>query len=172
LKLSFEDRSFIESATAERENTLLSVRCEYLTIDQFAAMHNVSPEIVVKWIMRGKLRHIKKDDKQEWLIPAIERTPSDTYIHVEYTWDKLPQSMLSKYPTFIMFNNLRISQNENNEGVFTCKLYDSETHADLDIDLPIQEVESLEYDFISSGNVEVNEAIYQYIPLIERAAYT
>lgn len=51
-----EDGTCISEMTISLERTLFKVECDYMTIEEFAKIQEVTPQSVHKWIQRGRLR--------------------------------------------------------------------------------------------------------------------
>jgi excisionase family DNA binding protein len=77
----------ISGMTAPVEHTLITVECDYLTVEQYASMLGIEPVTVRQWIRRGKLRHAKKNGR-DWLIPNTEDKPRRGFTSVQYIVEK------------------------------------------------------------------------------------
>jgi len=98
---------------------LLEVKCDYLTVEEYASSLGVKDITVRQWIRRGKLRHAKKFGNT-WLIPAICKRPSRGFKEVLYEWDYLPDELINKFPILAGASSIFIEQDENNKSNFLC----------------------------------------------------
>lgn len=71
----------ISGLTSTVEHTLITVECDYLTVEQYDSMLGIEPVTVRQWIRRGKLRHAKKNGR-DWLIPDTEDKPQRGFTSV------------------------------------------------------------------------------------------
>lgn len=146
------------------ENVLLSIKCNYLTVDEYAKIQNVSPITVRQWIRRGKLRHAKKNGR-DWIIPSLEKKPNRGYTPVTYEWEEaLPESILEEFPFLRSFNTIDISQDFNKE--YVCYLKNYKTKTDLTFKMSRSEIEALELALISYGKTMIEEPIAWFMPTI------
>jgi len=153
--------------TVEEEHKLLSMKCDYLTVEQYAKMQNVSPITVRQWIRHGKLRYAKKNG-YEWLIPSLENKPPRGYQHVTYIWEELNQEILDQFPFLSMCKSIFIYQDEKVKSKYICRLEKCISASNIDMELTRLEVEQLEFMLISSGQVQLGMIPVQYVPHIER----
>lgn len=146
------------------EHTLLNIECEYLTIDQFANLHEVDAKTVNQWISRGKLRYAKKAG-QDWLIPETEDKPSRRYKNVHYLVKFDKQITSNDFPTLALVDSVFIHQDDTDKKKYTASFMNYKSGYRSLIDLSKDEAERLEFIIIESGKAEIGSAI-QYVPYI------
>ncbi|HPR94455.1 MAG TPA: helix-turn-helix domain-containing protein [Syntrophomonadaceae bacterium] len=98
--------------TSTVEHTLITVECDYLTVEKYAAMHNVEPVTVRQWIRRGKLRHAKKNGR-DWLIPDTEDKPRRGFTSVQYVVENGEHIESDEFPLLAVSESIFIVQNED-----------------------------------------------------------
>ncbi|OQB30333.1 MAG: Helix-turn-helix domain protein [Bacteroidetes bacterium ADurb.Bin174] len=154
----------ISSMTSTVEHTLIKVECDYLTVEQYAAMHEVEPVTVRQWIRRGKLRHAKKNGR-DWLIPDTEDKPRRGFTSVLYIVENEAHIESDEFPMLSACDLITILQDQNNKNKFICYLDDSKNKFNSKLELTRSEVERLEHTIIESGKTRVGGNI-QFIPNI------
>lgn len=107
------------SMTLSQQTTLISVKCDYFTLKEYADYYKVSETTVRKWIEKGKIRKVKKDG-DDWLIPSIKDKPKRGFKNVTYTWEKLPESTLAIFPLLKDHNELHIYQDNEDRSKYNC----------------------------------------------------
>jgi hypothetical protein len=152
------------SMNTEIDNTLLTVECDYLSIDQYASMLSVKPEKVMEWIQRGKLRNAKKIGP-EWLIPDIEDKPKRSFDSVQYLIETDDRIHSDEFPLLSACNSITILDDPDDKKNFICILRNKKTSFHIKFELARSEVERLEYAIIESGLARINGSI-QYKPYI------
>jgi hypothetical protein len=162
--IEVDEEGAMSSMTITDEHKLISVSCDYLTVEQYAIMQSVTPITVRQWIRRGKLRHAKKNGR-DWLIPSLEEKPSRGYESVQYTWDEIPQDTLEEFPFLKMYTSLFIYQDENDKTKYICILENYKAKLRLKMEFTRQEIEKLELALISTGKVDTGTRI-QFVPNI------
>lgn len=65
---------------------LIRMECRYLTIEEYARIHDCSPSTVNIWIRRGKIRSATKFG-QKWMIPDMAEPLKRGYQPATYEWD-------------------------------------------------------------------------------------
>jgi len=152
--------------TSTVEHTLIKVECDYLTVEQYAALHEVEPVTVRQWIRRGKLRHAKKNGR-DWLIPDTEDKPRRGFTSVQYIVENEAHIESDEFPMLSASDLITILQDQDNKNKFICYLNDSKNKFNSKLELTRSEVERLEHTIIESGKARVEGSI-QYIPHINR----
>ena len=156
----------ISSMTSTVEHTLITVECDYLTVEQYAAMHGVEPVTVRQWIRRGKLRHAKKNGR-DWLIPDTEEKPRRGFTSVQYIVENEAYIESEEFPLLSASGQITILQDHENKNKFLCFFDDYKNKFKSKLELTRSEVERLEHTIIESGKARVEGSI-QYIPHINR----
>ncbi|MGE5474532.1 MAG: helix-turn-helix domain-containing protein [Ignavibacteriales bacterium] len=154
----------ISGMTSTVEHTLITVECDYLTVEQYASMLGIEPITVRQWIRRGKLRFAKKNGR-DWLIPNTEDKPQRGFTSVEYIVEKEAQIESDEFPLLSACDSIFILQDQNNKSKFVCYLNNYKTKFNSKLELTRSEVERLEHTIIESGKVRV-EGNIQYVPYI------
>ncbi|MEN3004623.1 helix-turn-helix domain-containing protein [Dehalobacterium formicoaceticum] len=150
--------------TSTVEHTLITVECDYLTVEQYAAMNNVEPVTIRQWIKRGKLGHAKKNGR-DWLIPDIEDKPRRGFTSVRYIIENDAHIESDEFPLLPVSDSITIVQDQNMKSKFICYLNNYKTKFHSILELTRTEVERLEHTIIESGKARVAANI-QYVPYI------
>lgn len=154
----------ISSMTSTVEHTLITVECDYLTVEQYASMLGIEPVTVRQWIRRGKLRHAKKNGR-DWLIPDTEDKPRRGFTSVQYIVEKEAQIESDEFPLLSACDSISILQDQDNKSKFICYLNNYKTKFHSKLELTRSEVERLEHTIIESGKARAEGSI-QYVPYI------
>ena len=154
----------ISTMTTTIEHTLISIECDYLTVEQYASMLGVEPVTVRQWIRRGKLRYAKKTGR-DWLIPNIEDKPERGFSSVQYIVEKESEIMSDEFPLLAASDSITILQDQDKKSKFICYLNNYKTKFHSKLELTRSEVERLEHTIIESGKARV-ECSIQYVPNI------
>lgn len=154
----------ISSMTSTVEHTLITVECDYLTVEQYASMLGIEPVTVRQWIRRGKLRHAKKNGR-DWLIPNTEDKPRRGFTCVQYIVEKEAQIESDEFPLLSACDSISIFQDQDNKRKFICYLNNYKTKFKSKLELTRSEVERLEHTIIDSGKARV-EGNIQFVPNI------
>jgi len=152
----------ISTMTSTVEHTLIRVECDYLTVEQYAAMLDVQPVTVRQWIRRGKLRHAKKTGR-DWLIPCIEDKPGRGYDSVRYIVEDEARIESDEFPLLAVSGMITILQDQDEKSKFICYLDNHKNKFHSVLELARSEVERLEHTIIESGKARVGAHI-QYFP--------
>lgn len=154
----------ISDMTSTLEHTLITVECDYLTVEQYSSMLGIEPVTVRQWIRRGKLRHAKKNGR-DWLIPDIEDKPQRGFTSVQYIVEKEAQIESDEFLLLSACDSIFILQDQDNKSKFVCYLNNYKTEFNSKLELTRSEVERLEHTIIESGKARVAGNI-QYVPYI------
>lgn len=154
----------ISGMTSTVEHTLITVECDYLTVEQYASMLGIEPVTVRQWIRRGKLRHAKKNGR-DWLIPDTEDRPQRGFTSVQYIVEKEAKIENDEFPLLSACDSISILQDQDNKSKFVCYLNNYKTNFNGKIELTRSEVERLEHTIIESGKARV-EGNIKYVPYI------
>ena len=156
----------ISTMTSTVEHTLIAVECDYLTVEQYAAMLGIEPVTVRQWIRRGKLRHAKKTGR-DWLIPNTEDKPARGYTSVLYIVEDDARIDSDEFPLLAVSNRITIVQDQDKKSRFICYLRNQATNFQSELELTRSEVERLEHTIIESGKSRLGAHI-QYLPHVIR----
>jgi len=154
----------ISGMTSSIEHTLITVECDYLTVEQYATMLGIEPVTVRQWIRRGKLRLAKKNGR-DWLIPDTEEKPQLGFTSVQYIVENEDQIESDEFPLLSVCDSIFIIQAQDNKSKFVCYLKNYKTKFNSKLELTRSEVERLEHTIIESGKARVESNI-QYVPSI------
>lgn len=146
----------LSGTSATQEFTLLNIKCDYLSVGQFAELHNVTDTTVRQWIRRGKLRTVKKIGR-DWIIPSIAEKPTRGFKNVSYHWTFLPLEITEQFPYLKGFNNIYILQNVIEKAKFDCILGYPGSKNRKKFILEAAEREKLELVLIGNGLIEIHE---------------
>lgn len=152
--LELDEDGNISTMTASERFVLLSVKCDYLTVEQYARIHAVTATTVRQWIRRGKLRTARKTGR-DWLIPSIADKPSRGFEDVTYMWDSLPASIEAAYQFLKGYDCVYIYQDENEKSKFHCIMGYPGLKDRKKVTLSMQEREKLELALIADPAVKV-----------------
>lgn len=154
----------ISGMTSTVEHTLITVECDYLTVEQFASMLGIEPVTVRQWIRRGKLRYAKKNGR-DWLIPSTEDKPQRGFTAVQYLVENEAKIESDEFPLLSACDSISIFQDQDNKSKFICYLNNYKTKFHSELKLTRSEVERLEHTIIESGKARIEGSI-QYVPYI------
>ena len=146
----------IISMTSSEEATMISVKCDYLTVEQYAEAYDVTSTTVRQWIRRGKLRSAQKAGR-DWLIPSIADKPKRGYENVTYFWSHLPLMIRNEFPFLDGYECIYIFQDEQDKSKFNCIMGWPQSDNRTKETLETRERERLELLLISHPNVDVKE---------------
>lgn len=156
-ELEVDSDGEIISMTASEEFIFLNIKCDYLTVEQYAKDYNVTPTTVRQWIRRGKLRSAKKIGR-DWLIPSIADKPKRGFESVTYHWGMLPKTVSEEFPFLAdNFSCIYIFQDEEDKSKFHCIMGYPGSHNREKITLNTQEREKLELSLISNPAIQAEE---------------
>jgi len=158
------ENDMISSMTSTVEHTLITVESDYLTVEQYAAMHEVEPVTVRQWIRRGKLRHAKKNGR-DWLIPDTEDKPRRGFTTVQYIVEKEEHIESDEFPLLSVCEAIFICQDRDNKKQFNCYFENNKNGFNSKLELTRSEVERLEHTIIESGKTRVGLNM-QFVPYI------
>lgn len=146
----------ISGATFSVQHVLLSVKCEYLTVAEYAEMNSVTEVTVRQWIRRGKLRGAKKKGR-DWIIPSIYERPTRGFVDVIYFTRSFSNNIVDKYPFLEGFTEVAIFQNKEDKRIFDIILRNNIKDKKIRIEMNNKEREKFELELISSGLFEFTE---------------
>lgn len=154
----------ISIMTSTVEHTLITVECDYLSVEQYASMLDVEPVTVRQWIRRGKLRCAKKAGR-DWLISCVEDKPRRGFSSVQYAIEKDSEITSDEFPLLATADSITILQDQKQKSKFICYINNNKTKFHSELELTRAEVERLEHTIIESGKARV-EGNTQYVPNI------
>lgn len=148
------DEDEVSEMTSTSEFELLNVKCNYLTVNEYAKLYSVSDITVRQWIRRGKIRSAKKNGR-EWLIPELVDKPSRGFIPVQYFFnDDIPLFLIEKYLFLKNAKSMFIDKNKEDSGLYNVYIrYDDKKNPELE-KVSNKRRENLEIDLISSGVIK------------------
>lgn len=146
-----EDGKEISMMSSTLESTLLKVESEFVSIEQFAKIQEVTPLTVQTWIHKGKLRYARLNDRGEWLIPSTEDKPL----------------RIDEFPLVSASEVLSIYKDYDKKSMFKCSFRHFQNKFWQDMALTRNDVEELEYALIISGKARPSATIRR-APLLDR----
>lgn len=154
--ITFDQNGEIDSMCCSNPFILLTVKCDYLTVEQYASKYCVTTTTVRQWLRRGKIRSAKKIGRV-WLIPALADKPKRGFDGVTYTWSYMSDEIIDRFPYIEGFNELYIWQDEDNKAIYKCRLHNSLSDRNKRLELSGPDREKLELALQSSGTVEIED---------------
>ncbi|MBE6034934.1 MAG: helix-turn-helix domain-containing protein [Clostridiales bacterium] len=151
------------SMTSTQHSTMLSVKCDYFKVEEYANYYGVTTTTVRQWIRRGKLRSAKKNGR-DWIIPSIADKPKRGFESVSYNWEQLPEKILSEFPILKNYESIYIFQDEEDKSRFNCILGCLTSDNRFRVSITNQEREKLELALISLDEVTVEETNAMFLP--------
>lgn len=164
--IELDDDGCISSMSIENEHVLITQKCDYLSVDEFAKVHNVTPGTVTQWIKRGKLKNATLM-KGAWTIPSLEEKPERGYSSVQYLLKDDTHLSIEEYPLAALSESIFLYYDDKERCVI-CSFNNWKTELHEKMELEIKEAEHLEYELISSGKVKT-EGRVQFVPTIEKS---
>ena len=151
---------------------LAEVKCDYLTVEEYAEKYDVTVTAVRQWIRRGKLRSAVKAGR-DWLIPELADRPKRGYEPVFFSWEYLPENLKTEFPFLKKCFELVMMQNDENKGMFDLILRNKQGKVYDKRQMNTKEREKLELALISEPSVQANELRQDIMfePAKERRAY-
>jgi len=160
-----KDGKEISMMSSTLESTLLKVESEFVSIERFAEIQEVTPLTVQTWIHKGKLRYAKLNDSGKWLIPSTEDKPSRSYGFVQ--WTLLEPIRIEEFPLVSASEVISIYKDYDKKSMFKCSFRHFQNDFWQDMSLTRNDVEELEYALIISGKARPSATI-QRVPLLDR----
>jgi hypothetical protein len=142
------------SMTIEFEETIFNVEAKYLSLNEYASLHNLPLSKISKWIDKGYLRSIKLDKHGEYSISELECPPTGDIFMVDYRIVDVDKVILPEFPTIKFAKEIHLYQFENNSKV-TCHLWGSDEVPTFDLELTKAKAERLQYLLNHADGVEV-----------------
>jgi len=142
---------------------LLSVKSEFVEVEDFARIQEVKVETVMRWINAGKLSDAMLDGGT-WLIPSDHDKPQRWQHSIDYLVE--PGLHLEEFP-FVQFSkNIDICRDDNDKSIYLCTFSDYESDFHEEMYLPKKDAERLKFLLIASGKAKQNGHI-QFSPCIK-----
>lgn len=161
--IEFDDEGEISSMSSSLEYTLAQVKCNYLTVEQYAELYDVTTTTVRQWIRRGKLRTAKKKGR-DWLIPALADKPKRGFGSVTYHWEALSSNILAVFPFLAGTNCVCLFQDDKDKRVFHAITGWPGEDNRQKVELTAKEREQLEIMLIAAPEVKVEDLSACYVP--------
>lgn len=155
--IELDDNGEISSTSYTVEKyALIEVKCNYMTVEQYAELHEVTTTTVRQWIRRGKLRTAKKEGR-DWLIPALADKPKRGFERVTYRWESLSSDILSTFPYLSKTKCVHICQDDEDKKDFYAitGLFGEGNYQK--VKLSAKEREQLEITLVAAPEVDVEE---------------
>ena len=163
--IEFDEEDELLSVSFAKEYVLAEVKCDYITIEQYAELCEVTAVTVRQWIRRGKLRTAKKKGR-DWLIPALTEKPKRGFDMAIYHWSGLNSEIIEAFPFLDEADYVELAQDEVDKKIFHALVGRLKDDTYQDIELTAKEREKLEVMLISAPEVMVvdHNATLQYTP--------
>lgn len=164
-EIEFDDNDEVSETTSSEGFKLVLLKCDYITVDDYARQYSVTTTTVRQWIRRGKIRSARKLGR-DWMIPEIADKPRRGYESVTYLWE-YPLISLEKEFTFLIgCSGIYIYQDDCNKNVYYGVLQSQHINDNSIVKFSKSELEKLELALISSSQVSVQEVFsgLMYIP--------
>lgn len=158
-----EDKDYISSMTVTSEQLLMHVDCDYVLPDEFAAILEVSPSTVKRWIKKGILRYAKYVDGK-WMIPSTAEKPKHDYGFIQYTFNTDDPPVIEEYPILSACDSITIYRDGRR---LICDVDNWKTEFHQKMVLSQEAMERLEYSLIKSGKA-TPEIPVQFVPSLRR----
>ena len=164
-KIEFDNDNEISSMETQLEYTIAEVKCDYLSVEEYAKQYDVTDTTVRQWIRRGKLRTAKKKGR-DWIIPALADKPKRGFESVTYFWNLLPIEAINRFPYLKDCNSIYIYQDELDKKLFHCVTYLPGNVTGERIDLTVKARESLETCLIGMPGIKMEDFnnCIKYVP--------
>ena len=159
----FNEDGMLSSSTSSPEYTLAEVKCDYLAVEQYAALYAVTVTTVRQWIRRGKLRTAKKVGR-EWQIPALADTPKRGFEPATYYWEELPEDIKKAFPFLSATECVFITQDKHDKKIFPAITGWPSSEDRQKLELTVQQRERLELMLIAADEVSVEEINVFFLP--------
>ncbi|ATW28201.1 helix-turn-helix domain-containing protein [Candidatus Formimonas warabiya] len=163
--IEFDDEGEISSMSSSEEYTLVKVKCDYLTVEQYAELYDVTTTTVRQWIRRGKLRTAKKKGR-DWLIPALADKPKRGFESATYHWNVLSSDILAVFPFLAETNRVYLFQDDEDKKLFNAITGWPGENNRQQVKLTTKEREQLEIMLIAAPGVKVEDLStgVRYVP--------
>lgn len=164
-EIEYDEDGFMIEMLSKIEYSLITVECDYLSVEEYSKLYGVTATTVRQWIRRGKLRSAKKVGG-EWLIPELADKPGRGYESATYSWEnRLPECIVRQFTFLEDSSEVFIEQDETDKSRFFYKT-DS-----LDGMLSTEAREKLELALLSCSDIEVEEGISEPITIFDKQIF-
>ena len=161
-----EDGSEVSQLEWTVESTLLRVEADYVSVDQFAKIQEVTPLTVRNWLSKGKLRHAKLKDDGEWLIPTTEDRPTRRYGYVG--WTLLEPMRIDEFPLVSAAEFISIYPDREKKGSYACSFRHFQNKFWNNMEFTKSDVKELEYALVASGKARPSHSSISRVPDFDR----
>jgi len=144
----------------QEEEKLVSTKCEYIPISDFARLYDIKESTVKKWIRECKIHHLIKEN-DGWMISELEEPPRRGHYSVHYAWKKDLQmeALKSSYAG----NNIYIFQNPEDAQSYIGILRNLQGEGER-IEFTNKERIQAERELLSNRDVEIVDYKIMYVP--------
>lgn len=169
--IEFDEKGNISSMDISDTIPLAEVKCNYLSVEEYAEKYHVTVTAVRQWIRRGKLRTARKMGR-DWIIPELADRPKRGYEPVTYRWNKEIKNLILEFPYLGECRAIHLMQAKE-KSKFEVVMLDQHDHCLQKRLIDVKEREKLELALISENQVEMNEwsAGIQYVPDLDKKYY-
>ena len=143
------------STVAAQSFELVTVRSMLLSVEEYAAVYNVSATTVRQWIRRGKIRSAIKNGR-EWSIPELAEVSGRGYQSGSYFWNCHLNDLPEEFAFLAESRGVTICQDEENKDIYNIFVWPLTLGSDKKIQMPISDKERLELMLISHPLVKAD----------------
>ncbi|MDR1689235.1 MAG: helix-turn-helix domain-containing protein [Clostridiales bacterium] len=164
-EIEFDDEDEMSTMSSSEEYMLVEAKCDYLNVEQYAKLYDVTTTAVRQWIRRGKLRTAVKNGR-DWLIPALADKPKRGFESVTYSWNMLSDEIINNFPFLADTECVYIYQDRVDKKIFYAITGWSDSDNQKKIAMKTEEREQLELMLIALPGVQVEDmsAGISYVP--------
>lgn len=137
--------------TSDQEFTILNVRGNYLSVEQYASEYGVGTGTVRQWIRRGKIRSAVKVG-QTWIIPELTELPARGFQSATYFYNGNLENCPDEFNYLQGYTTVLINQNRDDKTLFDICLAARNVEP-YSFSLETKEREKLELFLISNPQV-------------------
>ena len=149
---------FVHSLMYNAEYELLTVSCNMLSVEEFAAIYGVERMTVLQWIRRGKIRSVRRIGKQ-WRISELTELPGHKYVPGNFSWHDELSDLPDEFAYLREPSTIQIAQDKADPSRYNLTIYrmnrlSTEPHIEFREGLTAKEREKLELTLLSHPLVD------------------
>lgn len=144
---------------------LIKVKCEYLSVEEFALMFGVKVQDVINWINKGRIRTAKLCG-DNWVIPKITDKPKKKFESANYYWSEKIKNYNDEFDFLNRCSNVYIYQEDTSSEIYNVILRDTNYEYIDNLVLNKAQREKLEYYLLSLPEVRcvILDECIKYVP--------
>ena len=158
---NLNNEGFFDSFSIDTSFDLIKVSSKMMTVDQYAAVYEVTPTTVRQWIRRGKIRTAVKMGS-EWRIPELAEVRERGYKMAYYHWDDVLTDIPKEFEFLNDYSGVTIEQDSGNKELFNACFSGGEKRKKItekNIQMNKKERERMELILISNPYVKPSSAL-------------